>query len=391
MKIAIYQINMDRDNDRVAFESLDRLAMYQGSPEINSSIYDKVYNGDVDCNNLEDVYRMFNLEHPAEYKGRSLSVSDIVEVQDSPKLVGEIVTGNSKEQFTDLLDYNSRQEELRMLDRDFVANDYIGLNKRLIEPGFYFCDSVGFKEVVFEAEHAAQVKQETMRVVLLEPGKLAREAEIGTSLADMQRAVGGDIEPFYPFEEEVCIVCNEEGKLNGMALNRAVRWPDTDVDMAYGELVSRFRQAERSGQHLTGYVVISQDSFTVPYPVEARTYVVSSENKAFQPNMGGYSIYASSLDGSDRMVRLEGYLAAEKGGKDGWKIERCYMKERGPIMDIIAGPCFICDCSGESFGSLSDEQVQRYMEMYRFPEKFTRVNGEIQAEPYNPSERKKER
>ena len=107
--------------------------------------------------------------------------------------------------------------------------------------------------------------------------------------------------------------------------------------------------------------------------------------------MGGYSIYASSLDGSDRMVRLEGYLAAEKGGKDGWKIERCYMKEQGPIMDIIAGPCFICDCSGESFGSLSDEQVQRYMEMYRFPEKFTRVNGEIQAEPYNPSERKQER
>ena len=30
------------------------------------------------------------------------------------------------------------------------------------------------------------------------------------------------IEAFYPFEEPVCIVCNEEGKLDGLPLNRAV-------------------------------------------------------------------------------------------------------------------------------------------------------------------------
>ena len=41
--------------------------------------------------------------------------------------------------------------------------------------------------------------------------------------------------------------------------------------------------------------------------------------------MGGYSIYASSLDGSDPLVRLEQYMAAERGGKDGWQVERCYM------------------------------------------------------------------
>jgi hypothetical protein len=28
----------------------------------------------------------------------------------------------------------------------------------------------------------------------------------------MQRVVGGDIEGFYPFEEEVCIVCNAKEK-----------------------------------------------------------------------------------------------------------------------------------------------------------------------------------
>ena len=210
----------------------------------------------------------------------------------------------------------------------------------------------------------------------------------------MQAAVGGDIEAFYPFEEEVCIVCNEEGKINGMALNRAIREEGTQVDMSYGELVAQFREAERrgDGKHVSGFVVITEDSFNESYPEESRTYEISSNNKAFQPGMGGYSIYASAIDGSDPMVRLERYLAAEKGGADGWKIERCYMKEPGrKILDIIAGPCFICDCSGESFGSLSDEQAKRYQEKYRLPEDFARIGGEIVAIPYKPKNKDQER
>lgn len=62
-----------------------------------------------------------------------------------------------------------------------------------------------------------------IKVVLLEPSKLARAVEIDASLEGMQKTVGGLIEPFYPFEEEVCIVCNEEGKINGMRPNRSVK------------------------------------------------------------------------------------------------------------------------------------------------------------------------
>lgn len=42
----------------------------------------------------------------------------------------------------------------------------------------------------------------------------------------MQKVVGGLIEPFYPFEEQVCIVCNEESKINGMRPNRSVKNDD---------------------------------------------------------------------------------------------------------------------------------------------------------------------
>ncbi len=394
MRIRIYQINLERDIDRIAFESLDRLERYQGSGEINSSIYDKVYEGEVDCSDLEAVFEKFNLDHPEDYRGRSLSVSDIVEVVDSPEIVGVVKMDDGERTFTDYLEYTAFQDLLRQQDRDFDAHDYTGLHKHIIEPGFFFCDSIGFKKVAFDPEVAKDTQKDTdrIRVVLLEPGKIARITEIKHTLADMQSIVHGDIEAFYPFEEEVCIVCNEEGKLNGSALNRAIYGEPAEKEMNYGEMVSAFREAERSGKHLEGYVVFTEDSFKEPYPEAARTYFISSNNKAFLANMGGYSIYGSALDGSDPMVRLEQYMAAEKGGENGWKIERCYMKENSrEILDIIAGTCFICDCSGEDFGSLTEEQANRYAKQFKLPENFIRIGEEIHAIPFKPMEESLER
>ena len=394
MEIKIYQINMERDKGMVAFESLENLQAFHNITAIDSSIYDKVFEGNVDCAGLEDVFQMFNLDHPENYRGRSLSVSDVVEVVDAPNLVGVIDTALCKERFTDFTAYTAAQDALRAQGTDFEAHDYVGLNVPSIEPGFYFCDSIGFKKIEFEVEATRNPPEETIKVVLLEPGKEARITEIGRSLEQMQAVVGGSIEACYPFEEEVCIVCNEEGKIEGLALNRAIREGEREVEMTYAELVSTFRAAERQGNgtHLTGYIVISEDSFDEPYSVEARTYAVSSNNKAFQPNMGGYSIFASAVDGSDPLVRLERYLAEEKGGTTGWKIERCYMKEAGKeILDIIAGTCFICDCSGSNFGSLSDEQLNRYQEKFRYPESFFRINDRIEAVPIKPNSKAKER
>ena len=230
------------------------------------------------------------------------------------------------------------------------------------------------------------MSDDKIKVILFEPNKLAKVTEIDHTLEGMQRVVKGSIEAFYPFDDPVCIVCNEEGKLNGMQPNRAVYSEPEEIDMSYGEMVSKFCEAERSGTgHLVGYIVFTEDSFSKPYPVESRTYAVSSNNKAFQPNMGGYSIYASSIDGSDPMVRLEGYMQDEKGGKDGWKIERCYLKsDEKKMIDIIFGPFFICDCSGESFGSLSDDQIKKYGTMFRTPERFFRTEDGIKAVPFTP-------
>ena len=63
---------------------------------------------------------------------------------------------------------------------------------------------------------------ETMRVLVVEPGKRPMVREIETGLEPLQKAVGGLIEAVYPFEELVAIVCNEEGKLLELPLNRAL-------------------------------------------------------------------------------------------------------------------------------------------------------------------------
>ena len=61
---------------------------------------------------------------------------------------------------------------------------------------------------------------------------------IGTELEDLQKAVGGYIEVTYPFSEEVGLVMNEEGKLNGLSLNRALRSEDGDVyDVIAGDFL----------------------------------------------------------------------------------------------------------------------------------------------------------
>ena len=70
----------------------------------------------------------------------------------------------------------------------------------------------GFFVTTKKKEELSREENKKIRVVYCESGKLARVAEIGTELADLERAVGGGcIEPYYPFEEEVCIVCNDEG------------------------------------------------------------------------------------------------------------------------------------------------------------------------------------
>ena len=61
-----------------------------------------------------------------------------------------------------------------------------------------------------------------IEVILVEPLKEPRCIEINNDLETMQQLVGGLIEMSMPFEDEVAIICNDEGKLKGLEPNRAI-------------------------------------------------------------------------------------------------------------------------------------------------------------------------
>ena len=76
---------------------------------------------------------------------------------------------------------------------------------------------------------SANTMRERLTVLCVKPGKKPACIEIEAGLDALQRAVGGYIEAVYPYEDPVALIVNEEGKLNGLPLNRALRDEDNDI------------------------------------------------------------------------------------------------------------------------------------------------------------------
>lgn len=66
-------------------------------------------------------------------------------------------------------------------------------------------------------------------ILVVEPCKRPYVKTIPHTLDELQRVVGGAIEAIYPFFDNVALICNEEGKLNGLELNRALRDEDDHI------------------------------------------------------------------------------------------------------------------------------------------------------------------
>lgn len=58
-------------------------------------------------------------------------------------------------------------------------------------------------------------------------------------------------------------------------------------------------------------------------------------------------------------------------------LNRALRTEDGTVYDMISGPFFVCGLAGDSFASLTEEQVQRYMSIFRRPEQFLKISGSL--------------
>ncbi|MDL2258109.1 antirestriction protein ArdA [Oscillospiraceae bacterium OttesenSCG-928-G22] len=73
----IYQLKDSPDRRDYAFEPLDRL--HEQGRTVDMQNYDKVYSGALrPGENPESIYTRFNIDHPRDFTGHSLSVSDVV-------------------------------------------------------------------------------------------------------------------------------------------------------------------------------------------------------------------------------------------------------------------------------------------------------------------------
>jgi len=111
--IGIYQLNDNPDTRSLCFEPLKSLQDKGVAP--NKENYTLVYAMDVsddkqksDEQLLEDVYEKFNIERPKDFKGHSLSVSDIVVIQDK---------GNISSHYCDTVGFS----EIAFLEKDHAS------------------------------------------------------------------------------------------------------------------------------------------------------------------------------------------------------------------------------------------------------------------------------
>ena len=61
-----------------------------------------------------------------------------------------------------------------------------------------------------------------MKVLVVCPKQPPVLRDVKPGLKPLQEIVGGYIEAVYPFDDPVAIICNEEGKLNSLEMNRAL-------------------------------------------------------------------------------------------------------------------------------------------------------------------------
>lgn len=126
---------------------------------------------------------------------------------------------------------------------------------------------------------ANKKRESEITAIAVYPDKPAIAIRIQNTLEAKQAFVGGYIQAVYPFDDPVALICNDEGKLLGLELNRAL------------------------------------------------------------------------------------------------------YDEQGNIYDVIAGLFLVCGVNGDEFVSLTPEQQEKYLAMYRHPQMFIQLNGKILAIP----------
>lgn len=61
-----------------------------------------------------------------------------------------------------------------------------------------------------------------LKALIVDPNKNPEVIYLDTDLDNLQELVGGNVQEVYPFDDNVCLLCNENGKDIGLEENRYI-------------------------------------------------------------------------------------------------------------------------------------------------------------------------
>lgn len=117
------------------FESYDRLIKHGNS--VSKSNYDQMYSGKLfNGETLDSIYERFNLQHPADFRGHSLSVSDVIVIHQEGQNQAYYVDSFGFRQVPEFFSDNPLKKVEELLEDDYGMIDGIinnGDRKRMMK------------------------------------------------------------------------------------------------------------------------------------------------------------------------------------------------------------------------------------------------------------------
>ena len=156
----IYQIKDDSPGENYAFMNMSFIESH--GMQIKKEDYKLVYVGEFLGNmSLDDIFERFNIDRPKDFRGHSLSVSDIVVLNDGEKVTAHFVDSISFEQLDSFLNLEEQVfselayevgERYFAIQRTEEGYDYSFYDEdfRLMDGGVYENDEISIEEAAEE-------------------------------------------------------------------------------------------------------------------------------------------------------------------------------------------------------------------------------------------------
>ena len=156
----IYQIKDDSPGENYAFMNMRFIESH--GMQIKKEDYKLVYVGELLGNmSLDDIFERFNIDRPKDFHGHSLSVSDIVVLNDGEKVTAHFVDSISFEQLDSFLNLEEQvlgelayevEERYFAIQRTEEGYDYSFYDEdfRLMDGGVYENDEISIEEAAEE-------------------------------------------------------------------------------------------------------------------------------------------------------------------------------------------------------------------------------------------------